>query len=324
MEIISNPTPDEIARAAKALVDGRLVAFPTETVYGLGADATNELAIRRIYLVKGRPIDHPLIVHIASIKQLDQWADDIPEYALRLAEKFWPGPLTLILKRSILAKNFITGGQESIGVRVPFHPVALKLLTEFEKRGGIGIAAPSANRFGLVSPTSSIDVQNELGKYLSATDLILNGGKCNIGVESTILDCTSKVPAIIRPGAVTSEMMQKLIGFDSISIIKKSKTKSAGTLKSHYAPAARVLVGKKAKPGYGFIALSEVPTPNGAIRLAQPKTIKQYAKILYGALRLGDSKGLENIVVIPPDGNGLAIAIRDRLIKASNHKKIFN
>ena len=176
MELINNPTLDEIKKAAKALKDGHLVAFPTETVYGLGADATNEEAVSRIYSVKGRPKDHPLIVHISSINQLSNWARDIPECAIKLAKEFWPGPMTLILKRSDLAKDFITGGQDNVGLRIPNQPVALALLSEFESLGGLGIAAPSANRFGAVSPTSSNDVVDELGEYFQSEDLILNGG----------------------------------------------------------------------------------------------------------------------------------------------------
>ena len=204
MEIISNPTQGEIKMAAKALKDGHLVAFPTETVYGLGADATNEKAVSRIYSVKGRPNDHPLIVHITSINLLEKWAVEIPEYALKLAREFWPGPMTLILKRSNLAKDFITGGQESIGLRVPDHLVAQALISEFEKLGGYGVAAPSANRFGAVSPTTADAVEEELGDFLQAKDLILDGGHSYIGLESSVIDCTKDNPVVLRPGAVTT------------------------------------------------------------------------------------------------------------------------
>jgi L-threonylcarbamoyladenylate synthase len=176
MEIISNPTQVEIKKAAQALKDGHLVAFPTETVYGLGADATNEKAVSRIYSVKGRPTDHPLIVHISSINQLDKWAVDIPEYAIKLAKEFWPGPMTLILKRNKIAKDFITGGQDNVGVRVPSHPVAIGLLSEFEKLGGSGVVAPSANRFSAVSPTNTYAVTEEIGGKLSKSDIIIDGG----------------------------------------------------------------------------------------------------------------------------------------------------
>ena len=208
MEIISRPTQNEIKRAAKTLKDGHLVAFPTETVYGLGADATNEKAVSRIYSVKGRPTDHPLIVHISSINQLDKWTIDIPEYALMLASEFWPGPMTLILKRSSLAKDFITGGQDNVGVRVPAHPTALAMLAKFDEAGGHGVAAPSANRFGAVSPTTSAAVDEELGDYLGTGDLILDGGQSQVGIESTIIDCTNSAPKVLRPGRVTLEIIQ--------------------------------------------------------------------------------------------------------------------
>ena len=320
MEIISNPTQVEIRKAAQALRDGHLVAFPTETVYGLGADATNEKAVSRVYSVKARPTDHPLIVHISSINQLDKWAIEIPEYAIKLAEEFWPGPMTLILKRSEIAKDFITGGQENVGVRVPSHPVALALLSEFEKLGGLGIAAPSANRFGLVSPTASSDVSKEIGSYLSRKDLILNGGNCFIGLESTIFDCTRDTPFILRPGAVTSEMIKHLIDIDLSPSTKKRIVKSPGMVDSHYAPRAKIILDTKPDFGDGFLAMKNIPTPNGAIRLAEPETIEQYARLLYRAFRLADERDLNKIIVITPEGDGLELAIIDRLIKASTKK----
>ena len=174
MSIISNCTASTIKDAAAVLIKGNLVAFPTETVYGLGADATNEDAIARIYKVKGRPVGHPLIVHISSLANLDKWARDIPEYAVKLARAFWPGPMTLILPRTDLAKDFITGSQDNVGIRIPSHAVALALIKEFEYQGGLGVAAPSANRFGAVSPTSASAVEIELANYLSEHDQILD------------------------------------------------------------------------------------------------------------------------------------------------------
>jgi L-threonylcarbamoyladenylate synthase len=176
-----------ISNAAKALREGHLVAFPTETVYGLGADATNPAAVNRIYTVKGRPQDHPLIVHISNIHQINKWASETPDFAKQLAKDFWPGPMTLIFKRSELAKDFLTGKQDSIGLRIPNHPIALELLKEFEQLGGQGVAAPSANRFGKVSPTTKAAVAQELKDYLSEKDLILDGGPSQVGIESTIL-----------------------------------------------------------------------------------------------------------------------------------------
>jgi L-threonylcarbamoyladenylate synthase len=317
MEIIRNPTQDEIKKAAKALKDGHLVAFPTETVYGLGADATNEKAVSRIYSVKGRPTDHPLIVHISSINQLDKWAVDIPEYAIKLAQEFWPGPMTLILKRSELAKDFITGGQDNVGVRVPAHPVALELLSEFEKLGGLGIAAPSANRFGAVSPTSGFDVQEEIGNYLNDTDQILDGGKSMVGIESTIISCLFDIPVVLRPGFVTLEDIAAIIGFDLKMVGSTNAIKAPGVLPAHYSPKAKVETQGLAIQGEGFLALASIKTPEGAIRLASPLTVDQFAKQLYESLRSADHIGLTKVVVVPPDGNGLAMAIRERLNKAS-------
>ena len=318
MEIISNCTQDVIEKAAKALTDGHLVAFPTETVYGLGADATNEKAVSRIYSVKGRPTDHPLIVHITSINQLEKWATDIQEYAIKLARDFWPGPMTLILKRSELAKDFITGGQSNVGLRVPSQPIALALLTEIEKNGGLGIAAPSANRFGAVSPTSASDVSEELQTYLNSDDLILDGGQCSVGLESTIVDCTGPAPIILRPGAITKEMINNSTNIDEVKSDNKSDIRVAGSLESHYSPKAEVFIDLLPSAGDGFIAMNDIPTPNGAIRLASPISIEEYAKDFYNALRLGDRKGLKRINVMQPEGSGLAEAIRDRLSKAAS------
>jgi len=317
MEIISNPTQVEIRKAARALKDGHLVAFPTETVYGLGADATNENAVSRVYSVKARPTDHPLIVHISSINQLAKWAIDIPEYAIKLAKEFWPGPMTLILKRTEIAKDFITGGQENVGVRVPSHPVALALLSEFEMLGGLGVAAPSANRFGKVSPTSSTDVQEELGKYLDDTDQILDGGRSWVGIESTIINCLSDSPEVLRPGLIALEAITKVAGINLKIEGLTNEIKTPGTLPAHYSPKAKVVTQGVAKKGEGFLALANIETPHGAIRLAAPLTVDQFAKQLYESLRLADQKGLTKVVVVPPDGDGLAMAIRDRLNKAS-------
>ena len=318
MEIISNPTQVEIKRAAQALMDGHLIAFPTETVYGLGADATNEKAVSRVYSVKARPTDHPLIVHISSINQLGKWAIDIPEYAIKLAEEFWPGPMTLILKRSQIAKDFITGGQENVGVRVPSHPVALALLSEFEKLGGLGVAAPSANRFGAVSPTTADAVYEEIGSSLTLKDFILDGGNCVLGVESTVINCMQQSPEVIRPGWLTLEQIAEFTNSKPRLRNLKNSLKVSGQLESHYAPKAKVSLDLFPGPGEGFIALSNIPTPKGAIRLAAPKNIEHYAVQLYSALRIGDQMKISQVMVIQPLGDGLALAIRDRLGKAAN------
>jgi len=323
MSIISNCTATAIKDAAAALVKGDLVAFPTETVYGLGADATNEDAIARIYKAKGRPIGHPLIVHISSLGKLDKWARDIPEYAVKLARAFWPGPMTLILRRTDLAKNFITGGQDNVGIRIPSHTVALALLKEFEDQGGLGVAAPSANRFGAVSPTAASAVEIELADFLSKNDQILDGGPCTIGVESTIINCTQNKPSILRPGAVTKEMIEDALGMTvelNTSDSGAIQIKAAGLLKSHYAPNAKVFLTGTPTMGDGFIALDSFTTPAGVIRVASPKTNEEYARVLYEAFRSADIKGLERVFVIPPTGGGIAVAINDRLAKSAFEK----
>jgi len=223
--------------------------------------------------------------------------------------------MTLILTRSGLAKDFITGFQDCVGIRIPYQPIALQLLSEFEKLGGYGIAAPSANRFGAVSPTTANDVAIELGSFLGADDLIIDGGQCSIGVESTIIDCTKSLPVILRPGAITSEMITNLVGPFLTSNVNRIKT--SGMLEAHYSPRAKVLLGISANPGDGFIALSNIPTPQGVHRLAAPLDVEGYAKDLYISLRSGDLQGIETIVAIPPEGVGLAEAIRDRLFKAA-------
>jgi L-threonylcarbamoyladenylate synthase len=317
MSIISNCTASAINAAATSLKNGNLVAFPTETVYGLGADATNQEAVARIYEVKGRPSDHPIIVHISSIQLLDKWARDIPEYAIKLSRSFWPGPMTLILPRTDLAKDFITGGQNNVGIRVPEHTVAMALLKEFESQGGLGIAAPSANRFGKVSPTNSEAVEEEIGKFLFESDQILDGGQCLVGIESTIIDCTESAPRVLRPGAITDSMISNTLNSEVVLEKNMSTVKAPGLLDSHYAPKAKILLNTTAKNGEGFIALSQHLTPVGAIRLASPNSLEQYARELYQALRSADHQGLSKVAVILPDGPGIAEAIRDRLTKAS-------
>lgn len=317
MEIIYNCTKEYIKKAANALKDGHLVAFPTETVYGLGADATNEKAVGRIYSVKGRPSDHPLIVHASSIHQLDKWAIEIPEFAMKLATEFWPGPMTLVLKRSELAKNFITGNQDSVGVRVPNHAVASSLLSEFELLGGLGVVAPSANRFGAVSPTSASEVAEELGKAFSVNDRILDGGRSGIGIESTIIDCTKKTPSILRPGFISTEMIEAVSGIKSNLNVNSSNVRSSGHFASHYSPLARVVLDQTPEAGEGFLAMANIETPPGAIRLGSPCSTAEFASILYSMLRLADRQGLKKIYVLQPLGPGLALAIRDRLKKAA-------
>jgi L-threonylcarbamoyladenylate synthase len=319
MSIISNCTASALNGAAISLLAGNLVAFPTETVYGIGADAANQSAVAKIYKVKSRPSNHPLIVHISSMNNLDMWTKDIPEYAIKLARSFWPGPMTLILPRTNLAKDFITGSQNYVGIRVPSHTIALSLLKEFESQGGYGIAAPSANRFGKVSPTCANDVSEELSEYLSTSDLILDGGSSTVGLESTIINCTSTTPTILRPGAITAAMISNLLSIQ-IELIAKNysnQIKVPGLLESHYSPSAKVFLSGNPSAGDGLIALSKHPTPNGVIRLISPVNNEEYARTLYQGLRLADSKKVARVFVIVPSGDDIAVAISDRLQKAA-------
>ncbi len=323
-EFISNCSDDALATAARSLRQGSLVAFPTETVYGLGADATNATAVERVYKVKGRPANHPLIVHIANLEYTEPWISDIPEYAIALARDLWPGPMTLILQRSELALDFITGGQSTVGIRIPNNSIALGLLEAFHKLGGMGIAAPSANRFGQVSPTTAESVQEELGDYLSESDLVLDGGPSVVGVESTIIDCTGEIPRILRPGAITAEMIVEVSGL-KVSNSTENKTeyfikegiRVSGSLENHYAPKASVFLDQDPLAGSGFIALGSIETPEGAIRLASPNSLEEFARVLYAALRKGDHLNLGAIYIVQPTGDGLAIAIRDRLSRSA-------
>jgi L-threonylcarbamoyladenylate synthase len=307
---------NDISSAAQALIAGKLVAFPTETVYGLGANAQSELAVARIYRTKGRPADHPLIVHIASQEQMAIWASKVPDYARALAAAYWPGPMTLILERSELAKDYVTGNQDSVGLRVPNHPVALELLNAFMELGGRGIAAPSANRFGKVSPTTAKAVSDELGEFMEPGDMILDGGFSEVGIESTIIDCRADAPKILRPGAITVEMIGNAtkLSLDET----ESKLRVSGALENHYSPRAQVLLDQPPLVGDGFIALSNAETPEGVIRLASPVTLDEFARVLYQSLREADNQLLKRVVVWQPIGNGIAIAIRDRLLRASN------
>ncbi len=318
-QFVSKCTVDYLQRAANTLLEGNLVAFPTETVYGLGADALNKQAVARIYQVKGRPADHPLIVHIHSMQVMGQWVEDVPEYAIELGRNFWPGPMTLIFKRSSLAQDFITGAQDTVGIRVPNHVVALALLEAFHNFGGRGVAAPSANRFGHVSPTTAQAVSEELSKYMQPEDQVLDGGPSSVGVESTIIDCTGEVPRILRPGAITAEMIQEVTGLIPAfaNSVFGEEIRVSGSLEKHYAPAAKVILDQTPVTGQGFIAPSRRVTPTGVKRLAAPKNLDEFARDLYAALRKADELGLAEVVVEQPQGDGLAIAIRDRLERAS-------
>jgi L-threonylcarbamoyladenylate synthase len=314
--IISQCSLSVLRQSAEKLKSGDLIAFPTETVYGIGADAENKDAVARMYQAKNRPANHPVIVHIAELNDVDYWAKDVPEYAINLMRDFWPGPMTLLLKRREVAGDFLTGAQEIVGLRIPANSVALGLLNEFKAVGGMGIAAPSANRYGAVSPTTAEAVSQELSEYLLPGDQILDGGPCLVGVESTIIDCSSDNPKILRPGAISAEMIEESTGI-ILAEVSETKIRTSGSDKQHYAPRAKVIIGGEIQSGEGLIAMSEIATPEGVIRLAEPKSIEEYARVLYSALRMSDSQNLEKVRIIPPRGEGLAVAIRDRINRAA-------
>ena len=308
--------------AAAALAQGHLAVLPTETVYGLGARADDPAALARVYATKGRPADHPLIVHIADLDALHAWSADVPFYAARLAERFWPGPLTLVLPRSIRALDAVTGGQDTVALRLSEHPMLRAVLDALARDTGddaIGIAAPSANRFGGVSPTTAQHVVDELGSLLQDGDVILDGGACGVGVESTIVDCTGDVPVILRPGAVSANDVREVTGLD---LGTRSDVRAPGTLASHYAPTARVTIiaaadASDVKPPAGLLALASVPTPPGVVRLSAPETVDDYARVLYAALREADALHLPSVVAIAPSPEGIGAAVIDRLTRAA-------
>ncbi len=303
----------EVRRAAGILRGGGLVAFPTETVYGLGADASNAAAVARLYAAKGRPADHPVIVHFASAEKAFSFSREIPQAARALAQRFWPGPLTLILKRSEHAKDFVTGGQDSVGLRVPSHPVAQALLAEF----GGGVAAPSANRFGHVSPTTAAHVREDLGAKVA---LVLEGGPSEVGIESTIVDLSSGEALLLRPGAISQRELQEIVTIkESQSVLRHS-----GGLARHYAPRtpARLVstfeLDKQIAALKERVAVLAFSRPDERVDywLRMPRDAAAYAQRLYAALRELDSAGCEQILVeAPPEGADWA-AVRDRLRKA--------
>ena len=320
MPQVSDGNKSELQAMAKSLIEGKLVAIPTETVYGIAADALNEHAVQRMYEVKGRPKNHPVIVHISKFNLISFWALEIPEYLNSLIKKFWPGPLTIILRRSKNAGDWITGGQDTIGLRMPKHEKTLELLKEFHQLGGKGLAAPSANKFGRVSPTSLADVVSDIGSELNDSDWVLDGGKSEIGIESTIIDCSQGNPRILRPGAITKEMITNFCG-PGFSLTSgkgtTSKIRVPGLMDKHYSPQAKVRIVDTCKPGEGFIAMYQIPSPKGSIRLASPRNLEEFAGDLYTSLRKADELALPSVVVIPPEGEGLAEAIRDRIYRAA-------
>ena len=296
--------------AVDILARGDLCALPTETVYGLGALARSESAVAQVYAAKNRPADHPLIVHVGSLRELSHWIVELPDWAMSLAQSCWPGPLTLVGKRTALALDCVTGGQDTVAVRIPDHPLTLEVLQALDARGIGGVVAPSANRFGHVSPTTAAHVQADLGEYLSMhSGGILDGGPCEIGVESTIVLATGDAPVVLRPGGVSRKRIEEVTG---LTVRKtQSSPRVSGSLESHYSPDAVV----------HLVSDDELGTLKGAIdmhRLAAPQTIDEFAAQLYASLRKGDELGCSTIYVVQPDDEGLAEAIRDRLKRAAH------
>ena len=313
------------AVAAAALADGHLAAVPTETVYGLGARADLPHAVARVYAAKGRPADHPLIVHVRDAQAAWSWASHVPPWAHALAEAFWPGPLTLVLPRSARAGDFITGGQSTVALRVSAHPgfgQVLDQLAALLDDPSVGVAAPSANRFGRVSPTTAQHVADELTDALGAHDVILEGGPSRVGVESTIVDCTGPAPVILRPGHVSAEQVEQVTG---TATGEHSTVRAPGTLASHYAPRAAVsLISADALNDLqpqdartGLLALASIATPPGIVRLAAPENADDYARDLYSALREADALELSRVVARPPAPAGIGAAVIDRLERAA-------
>ncbi len=319
--MIVDSSTENIVLAAAVLRGGGLVAFPTETVYGLGADASNRKAVARIFAAKGRPCDHPLIVHLAETGALERWARDIPPVAWRLAERFWPGPLTLILKRAPGVADEVTGGQDTIGVRVPGHPVALALLRAF----GGGVAAPSANRFGRLSPTAALHVRDEIG---GAVDCILDGGECVVGIESTILDLTAERPRLLRPGVIHGEDLAAVLGAFPVGRLGDAP-RVPGEMPSHYAPGAPLrLAGRDElertvralRATHGAVAvLAMISAPEGQTAgwRQMPGEPELYARELYARLREADASGSRFIVVERPPAVASWEAVCDRLERAA-------
>ncbi|MFC9586184.1 L-threonylcarbamoyladenylate synthase [Streptomyces yangpuensis] len=313
----------DIEKAAGVLRAGGLVALPTETVYGLGANAEDPAAVARIFQAKGRPPSHPLIVHIAGAELLDDWVQDVPETARLLAEHFWPGPLTLVLRRGRRVPLEATGGLETVAVRVPDHPVALELLSAF----GGGVTAPSANRFGSVSPTTADHVRAELG---DAVDFVLDGGSCAVGVESTIVDATGDTPTILRPGGVTRESLEALLD-GPLAAPSTSSVRVPGQHPSHYAPRARVVLVEPDRVvaeaelaqerGHQVGVLVPASVADAQVKahavVAVPASMTAYARGLYGILRNLDRQGCDLIVASLPPEEGLGLAIANRLRRAA-------
>lgn len=317
-----------MSEAVEVLRRGGLVGLPTETVYGLAADASRPEAIARVFEAKGRPTDHPLIVHVAGPADLERWARDLPDWAWTLVDRWWPGPLTLLVWRSDEVSDLVTGGRDTVAVRCPAHPLANQVLTEL----GSGVVAPSANRFGRVSPTTARDVVDELG---DGVDLVLDGGPCHVGVESTIVDLTGPNPVVVRRGGITPEEIAEVLGVEVTVAGDGATVVAPGMLASHYAPDARiVLLGHDADDAavaaevaqhllddlaVGVLAPRKIDDlPFGAAELDPAGDAEHYARVLYSRLREADARGLAVLVVVPPPTEGIGAAVHDRLLRAAH------
>jgi len=325
---VVDATEETIARAAALLRAGGVVAFPTETVYGLGADALNPAAVARVFEIKGRPLDHPVIVHLASADELGAWAHTVPEPAARLAAAFWPGPLTLILRRAAHVPDAVTGGQDTVGLRVPSHPVARALLEAFcgaeGERRFSGIAAPSANRYGRISPTAAAHVRADLG---DAVELILDGGAAELGIESTIVDLSGEAPLLLRPGAIAAAELERVLGAPP-RLPDARAPRAPGRHAAHYAPRAKLRLVKRVAmlealashkgQRIGVLAL-EVTVPRLAVALQRvvPAVPARYAHELYANLRALDTQNVTQILVEMPPQSPAWAAINDRLARAT-------
>jgi L-threonylcarbamoyladenylate synthase len=316
-------SPADLARAVAVLHSGGLVAFPTETVYGLGCDAESPEALRHLYAVKRRPAEHPVIVHAADTAALDVYAIDVPDVARRIVAELWPGPLTLVVRRSARIPDEVTGGRETVGLRVPDEPTALALLGAF----GGAVAAPSANRFGRVSPTTAAHVHADLGDDV---DLVLDGGPSRVGVESTIVDCSSDEPAILRVGGVPQAVIEEVLGA-SVALRTGGEVAAPGTLPGHYAPRARVVLVDERAAGaraagllaagerVGLLMLAPVPSglPGGLVVLDPPADVDEFARSLYARLREADRAALDVVLAVAPPADGMGAAVADRLLRAA-------
>lgn len=314
--MISSPTPDTLARAARLLRAGELVAFPTETVYGLGADAGNAAAVRAIFAAKGRPADHPVIVHVKDADAATAWTRAMPRGARLLADAFWPGPLTIIVPRAAHVPDAVTGGQDSVGLRVPSHPVAQALLRAFADAGGRGIAAPSANRFGRISPTTAQHVREDLGGEVA---LIVDGGACDVGIESTIVAFVDGAPQLLRPGGIGEDALARVLGAP-LQSRRTDAPRASGTLAAHYAPRtpSRLVDAGALKGGGDVAVLARTIAPKDARWIAAPQDARGYAHDLYANLRRLDAMGASAILIEDvPQGDDWD-AVRDRLVRATH------